>query len=79
MLVTKPCGMMPGGSPGLTREQVSVRYRAWREGGKRGGDGIGWDGTRFIRELLASTLPAASPMVLLPAAEGRGGALEGKV
>ena len=30
-LVTEPCGAMPGGSPGLTREQVSIRYRAERE------------------------------------------------
>lgn len=41
MLVTEPCGAMPGGSPGLTREQVSIRYRAEREVGREeGGGGI---------------------------------------
>lgn len=42
MLVTEPCGAMPGGSPGLTREQVSIRYRAEREVG---------GGGEFIRAL----------------------------
>lgn len=29
-VVTKPCGTVPGGSPELTGEQVSIRYRAGR-------------------------------------------------
>lgn len=33
MLVTEPCGTVPGGSAGMTREQVSIRYRAGSKGG----------------------------------------------
>lgn len=69
--MTKPCGMSPGGSPGLTREQVSIRYKAGRAG-DRGGDEV-------HKSILASTLPAASPAVLLPVNEGKGGGSEGKV
>lgn len=35
MLVTKSCGKMPGRSRGLTREQVSIRYRVGDGGFER--------------------------------------------
>lgn len=36
MWVSEPCGTMPGGSAGWTREQVSIRYRPEREGREGG-------------------------------------------
>lgn len=61
MLVTKPCGTMPGGSPQLTREQVSIRYRAEREGGTgQGGRGSDRD-HRSSWHLPYLLPPAQSP------------------
>lgn len=62
-LVAEPCGTVPGGSPQLTREQVSIRYRAERGGG-------GWGQWRIIRA-LGICLTCCLPFSPLP--ENRGG------
>lgn len=72
-LVTKPCGTMPGGCPGLTREQVSISYRAERRSGV-GVVGVG----RGSYELLASALPAASPAVPRQLRKGNRGVRKGE-
>lgn len=64
MMVTKRCGAMPGGSPGLTREQVSVRCRAER------GRGRGGRGTRIIRA-LGICLTCCLPCSVLPVNGGK--------
>ena len=60
-LVTEPCGAMPGGSPGLTREQVSIRYRAEREVGREeAGKGGGYKSSWHL-PYLGPPLQASGP------------------